>query len=158
MICKKKLALLALIPVLIAGTYYLWTTKKASQHTSPTLTTLAPTITAKILKKHIEAKKDNIALINVLDKKYHADCHIKGSINIPLDKLKAQTSSWKKDRYIVVYCATAQCSASQSSADILIKLGFTNVHKYKGGTKEWKSLGTKNGFICVGPCQESYLK
>ncbi len=80
-------------------------------------------------------------VINVLNKELYDQCHIDGSINIPLAELSAQAQGWNKDVAIVVYCSSAECSASTRAALILINMGFTHVEVYPGGTKEWRELG-----------------
>lgn len=64
--------------------------------------------------------------------------HIKGSINIPVDKLSASLPKVKaKDKPIITCCASGGRSASAKS--ILKANGFTNV--YNGGA--WQSLNRK---------------
>ena len=64
--------------------------------------------------------------------------HIKGSKNIPLDRLSSQFSKFKKDQVIITCCASGMRSASAKG--ILKNAGFTNVHN--GGS--WTSLKKYN--------------
>lgn len=64
--------------------------------------------------------------------------HIKGSINIPVDKLGANLNKLKsKNKTVITCCASGMRSASAKS--ILKSNGFTNV--YNGGA--WQSLKQK---------------
>ncbi len=60
--------------------------------------------------------------------------HLKGSKNIPLDKLMSQVSKIKKDQVIITCCASGMRSASAKG--MLKNAGFSNVHN--GGS--WSSL------------------
>ena len=93
-------------------------------------------------------------LINVLAENVYKDCHIVRSINIPLDGLEEKVKDWDRGQKIVVYCARDTCSASKNAYHALKKLGFTDVHPYEGGTKEWKA----KGLSVEGPCALDYLK
>jgi rhodanese-related sulfurtransferase len=64
--------------------------------------------------------------------------HIKGSTNIPLDKLSANLHKLKaKDKAIITCCASGARSAAAKS--ILKSKGYPNV--YNGGA--WQSLNRK---------------
>ncbi len=110
------------------------------------------TISAQELQKKIQEEPE-IILINVLEKKYHQDCHISGSINIPLDLIIEKTASWSKDKELIVYCASLSCPKSQEAYHILKDLGFEHVFNYQGGIKEW----FQKGFEITGPCKSEYL-
>ena len=110
-------------------------------------------ITFAQLKAHLDDGKD-FAIINVLSKEHYADCHIPGSQCLPLQDLKVACTSWDKDKYIAVYCASYLCGASKEAAKMLTELGFKNVWAYEGGTKEWK----EKGMPCEGACEMDYLK
>lgn len=94
-----------------------------------------------------------LLVINALSKKYYDDCHIKGSINVPLDKLEEYSKKLDKKTPIVVYCASYSCPISEKAWRILNTLGFTSVWAYEGGIAEW----CQKGFPCAGSCQEEYL-
>ncbi len=63
--------------------------------------------------------------------------HIRGSVNIPLDKLQSHLPKIKKDKPIITCCASGIRSASAKS--ILISNGFPEVHNGGG----WMSLKNK---------------
>lgn len=109
-------------------------------------------ITADQLKPELENKKD-IRVVNVLTKNYHDDCHITGSINAPLPHLVELAQSWDRSQTIVIYCALAECDASEKGCTLLKCMGFTNILEYKGGIKEWYQLH----YPTTGPAESEYL-
>ena len=76
-------------------------------------------------------------LINVLQHASYNDCHIKGSINVPLGHLAEYAQELDKTTEIVVYCAHYQCHASRNAWYLLHSLGFTHLYDYRGGMREW---------------------
>lgn len=95
------------------------------------------------------------ALVNLLDKQLFDDCHIKGSVNVELEKLPEYAqSNWDKDTTeVVVYCSNYMCTSSDLAYKKLVDLGYKHVWVYKGGTAEAHHLGLP----CVGECKEGYL-
>lgn len=75
---------------------------------------------------------DGATLIDVRSQGEFASGNVKGSINIPLDKLSGQLAKLKKDVPIVVFCASGMRSAQAKS--ILKRNGFTNVTNGGGWT------------------------
>lgn len=98
------------------------------------------TISAEELKNQMETDA-NLVVINVLPEKYYTDCHIIGSLNMPLAELDDKIGGIEKDAPIVVYCAHAKCDASSKAAHRLAQIGYTNVKMYEGGMKEWVAEG-----------------
>lgn len=110
------------------------------------------TISAQQLQEK-KSQNPELIIINVLAEKYYQDCHIPGSINIPYDKLVEQVSSWNKDKEIVLYCASSTCPKSKQAYELLKDFGFSKLHEYPGGMKEW----LQKGLPVEGPCSENYL-
>lgn len=104
----------------------------------------------------MQGKKVPFALVNVLDKQYFDDCHIKGAINVTMEELETYAhKNWDKETTeVVVHCANYMCTASAESARMLQNLGFKKVYAYEGGTAEWK----QHGYPIAGPSTASYLK
>lgn len=73
-------------------------------------------------------------IVDVRTKGEYDGGHVKGSINIPLDKLKNQLTRLKKDKPVITCCASGMRSGSAKG--ILKSNGFTEVHN--GGS--WSSL------------------
>ena len=64
--------------------------------------------------------------------------HIKGSVNIPLQRLTAASvASLKKDKPVITCCASGMRSAS--AKNILVSAGFQHVHNGGG----WYGLQSK---------------
>ncbi len=94
-----------------------------------------------------------VMLINVLPKDMYDDCHIKGSVNVPLDNLESFAKSLDKDQPIVLYCSSYSCTASAKGWRMLNALGFKNLWAYEGGMNEWFHAD----FPSVGNCTAPYL-
>lgn len=93
------------------------------------------------LKTMNETEHDDFVLINVLPREKFNKQHIRTSVNIPVDDddfvETVEKLVGKKDRKIVVYCASFDCDASPEAAKKLEDAGFTQVYDYEGGTKDW---------------------
>lgn len=63
--------------------------------------------------------------------------HVKGSVNIPLDRVAISFEKFKNKQNIIVFCRSGNRSSQAKS--ILEKNGFTNVTN--GGT--WQSVNEK---------------
>lgn len=85
-------------------------------------------------KKISEAIKNGAILVDVRSQGEFSSGSVKGSINIPLDKLSVQLSKLKKDRTIIVFCASGMRSASAKS--ILDQNNYTDV--INGGS--WRKV------------------
>lgn len=100
--------------------------------------------------------KQNLVVINVLDQKSYDNCHIKGSVNVPVKLLPEYVKRLPIDTLIVLYCASYDCNASyfawQSLQDALGSL--PNVYVYEGGIAEWH----QKGYPTEGSCADHYLK
>lgn len=100
-----------------------------------------------------EQKHSGLVVVNVLDKEFYDDCHIKGSINMPLDDVEKKMNRIDKNAEIVLYCSNYQCSTSEYIAQKLRANGFENVSVYEGGTAEWYQAGLP----VEGPHVQAYL-
>ncbi|MCK5632213.1 rhodanese-like domain-containing protein [bacterium] len=106
-------------------------------------------------KKQIVKKQAGLVVINVLDKALYDDCHIKGSIQIDLEKVSGYAlKNIDKKAEIVLYCSNYMCSSSGFARKKLVDLGFENVYVYEGGTAQWYQLE----YPIEGPAKSSYLK
>lgn len=96
----------------------------------------------KISKEELQQKlkQGRAQVVNVLEPKWYSLGSIPGSIKIPVSQIKKRAGELDKNREVITYCASAQCSASREGAEKLAALGF-NVQAYEGGIKEWKEAG-----------------
>lgn len=111
-------------------------------------------------------KREQIVVINVLDKPLYDDCHIKGSINVPFDYFSdlQALEQYLAQQYphvrltretpVVVYCTNHMCTASGDAAKMLKEWGFGKVWAYEAGMAEWY----QKGLPIEGSCEASYLK
>lgn len=102
-----------------------------------------------------ETKTSSLKVINVLDKEFFDDCHIPGSIQIPMmDVLKtAEKEKWPQSTKIVVYCSNYACTASTTVCRQLMKEGFTDVWDYEAGIAGWY----QEKLPVEGPAKAGYL-
>lgn len=102
------------------------------------------TITAKELHD-LRTEHEDLVLVNVLSEDSFETEHIPGSTNIPETRDDFVTAvrdlAGSKDRPVVVYCASKDCTASPSAAKKLHDAGFTDVMDFEGGLAEWKLAG-----------------
>lgn len=111
-------------------------------------------IDAELLQKKMTESASDLVVINVLSEEYYNDCHIKGSINIPLFNLKDKAQALDKNKKIIVYCTNKMCTASSAAFKILKELGFEHVFAYEGGMADWH----KRNFPTKGACSLPYLE
>ena len=83
-----------------------------------------------------ELKKSGALIIDVRNPEEFKSGHIKGSKNIPLQELKGQIKSLKKDQIIITCCLSGM--RSRNAKSILKNEGF---EVYNGGG--WTSLKNK---------------
>lgn len=93
--------------------------------------------------------KANFTIIDTRYEKHFNDCHILGAINIPADKVNAQTLAQvaeSVDSKLVFYCADTNCPASRIGAAKAIGAGYKYVYEFSGGIKEWEEH--KHPVVC----------
>ena len=90
-------------------------------------------------------QKKDFLFLNVLDAATFEAGHLPGSRNVPLGssdfERQVERQAGRKDRPVVVYCASMTCDASTKAARRLEEAGFTVVHDFKGGMKTWQEAG-----------------
>lgn len=99
------------------------------------------------------ADKNKLLVLNILEPELYQDCHIAGSINVPLEELETYVRDLDLNRELVVYCSNYLCTASAYAAELLQKLGFKQVYAYEAGMAEWR----QRGLPTAGPAQQRYL-
>lgn len=81
------------------------------------------------------------ALIYVLDPQTFANGHIPGSINIQRGSEDSIEQRFSKNKEIIVYSFSPECSASSQMRRELLSRGFRNVRNYGSGITYWKQSG-----------------
>lgn len=77
-------------------------------------------------------KSGNCFLLDVRTEMEYNTIRIKGSVNIPLDRLQMELPQMvtNKNEYIIIYCATG--ARVRRAAQILWNLGYNNLHIWEG--------------------------
>jgi len=83
-----------------------------------------------------------LMLVDVLPHEHFAHIHIPGSINVPLEDLRALAPLlFGKGDQLIIYCTSIDCTASPTAVKILQQLGFTDVLDFAGGLAAWVQAG-----------------
>lgn len=99
------------------------------------------------------SNKSDLLVINVLDKELYDDCHIPGSVQVPMMDVQKHVASLPKTTKIVVYCSNHACTASPYVVKKLKKDGFENVWDYDAGMAGWYQAH----YPVEGPAKAAYL-
>lgn len=84
---------------------------------------------------------DNIVLLDVRTKEEHELGHIEGSVNIPVDDIRARMNELPKDKKLIVYCGVAL--RGYIACRILSQSGFDDVSNLSGGYKTYEHTTCK---------------
>jgi rhodanese-related sulfurtransferase len=83
-------------------------------------------------------QKKGVMLIDTRTAKEYNAGHIPGAVHIPLADIGAKAKRIRKDKEIVVYCASG--NRSIWAIKRLMGMGYTNLWNLKGGYNAWKRL------------------
>ena len=85
-----------------------------------------------------KASQENaeILIVDVRTPQEYAEGHIAGSVNLPLDQLKAVASEQLPDKGQVIYVVCRSGNRSSQAQDILESIGYTNVRDI-GSVFDW---------------------
>ena len=81
---------------------------------------------------------DNVDVVDVRDEREWAGGHIPNARLVPLEKLRADPASLKRDSIIFI-CAKGV--RSLTAAKIAERLGFSKLYNVDGGTAGWVKAG-----------------
>jgi len=105
-------------------------------------------ITPEELKVKIEIGETFILLDVRSESKYNAG-HIPSAISMPFNEIPYRYIELSPKQEIIVYCQNS--GLSQTAAEMLVKLGFTNVKNLTGGISDWEyGLETAMGSTVSG--------
>ncbi|HKQ76674.1 MAG TPA: rhodanese-like domain-containing protein [Blastocatellia bacterium] len=108
--------------------------------TAQTAESKVPRVSVDELKKLMAEQK--VVVVDVRGADAYNSAHIKGSINLPLDKINAgEFTALPRDKRIITYCS---CGAEHSSAVASValeKAGFKDGATLLGGTHAWEQSG-----------------
>ena len=112
----------------------------AQQPAAQTDESRVPRITVDELKKLMA--DGQVVVLDVRGADAYNVEHIKGSINLPLDKISAGEYKYlPHDKRLVAYCSCGTEHTSAAASVLLEKAGFKNVAALLGGTNAWKQSG-----------------
>jgi rhodanese-related sulfurtransferase len=101
-----------------------------------------PRITIEELKKLMDEQK--VVVVDVRSADAYNNGHIKGAINLPLDKIQAgKYDALPRDKRIITYCSCGAENSSAAATLLLEKAGFNNGATLLGGTYAWEQSGGK---------------
>ncbi len=95
-------------------------------------------VDAATVKKMIET--EDVLVVFPLSPIEFNDLHIKGSVNIPMERLSAELPM-DKTRKLVFYCLGVKCVASWRAAEKAVELGYKKVYAFREGLPAWVAAG-----------------
>jgi protein-disulfide isomerase len=96
------------------------------------------TISLEELKEMLD-REQSFNLVMTLGEGAFRRGHIPGSINI--SSLEQAEGLISPEDEIVVYCHDENCPASKAAYQMLVNHGFSKVHRFAGGIREWQEAG-----------------
>ena len=99
-------------------------------------------IDAKTLRNWQIEQRDFV-LVDTLPPAAYDKGHLPGAIHIMSDNILEFAPSLlpTRDQVVVVYCASVKCKRAGRSAARLESLGYSRVHHFVGGKREWIAAG-----------------
>ncbi len=114
-------------------------------------------INSEQLKKLVDAKKDNVLVIDARNPEEYQEVHIPRAINLPDKDFDANKHLLPQDKKatIVFYCNGIKCGKSKRAAKKAVALGYKDIVVYKEGMPVWEEL---NYPIYAGPDYEKKME
>ncbi|THV40775.1 rhodanese-like domain-containing protein [Glycomyces buryatensis] len=96
-----------------------------------------------ISRDELAGALDKVTLVDALGAEYHAKRHLPGAVPLAPGEVDARAAEVlpDKDARIVTYCSNEACPNSGQVAERLIRLGYSDVRKYKEGIEDWADAG-----------------
>lgn len=98
---------------------------------------LEPVSRAELL---VRMKKGDVQVLDVRPEDEFALGHVRGAINMPLDKLKKRLTKLDRTKEVVAYCRGPYCVLSFEAVAELRSRGF-KVRRLQDGLPEWQAAG-----------------
>ena len=91
----------------------------------------------------VEIQAGAVTIVETLRAEHFEQGHLPGAIHIHFEDVTetAPVVLPDRDAPIVTYCSNTACSNSESAANQLSALGYTNVRKYAEGKQDWQQAG-----------------
>lgn len=102
---------------------------------------MVKTISREELRAAIE--QGAVTVVETLRTEHFAQGHLPGAIHIHFEAIAERAPELlpDKDAAIVTYCSNTACRNSESAANQLVAMGYTNVRKYAEGKDDWRQAG-----------------
>ena len=91
-----------------------------------------------------EAHAKGIPFVDVRSARHYNKRHIPGAYHLHIKSDLTEENMdklFKKDDPIVIYCNGPHCSLSSRASRQAVKWGFTNIHYYREGMRNWRKAG-----------------
>ena len=84
-----------------------------------------------------------VVVLDTLPASYYDRMHLPGALNLVESDVAELAATLVPDPStpVVTYCSNAACGNSQAVANLLEKLGYTDVRKYRDGIQDWVEAG-----------------
>jgi rhodanese-related sulfurtransferase len=114
-------------------------------------------INSEQLKKMVDAKSDDVLVIDARNPEEYQEVHIPRAINLPEKKFDESTNLLPENKKatLVFYCNGVKCGKSKRAAKKAAELGYTNILVYKDGMPVWEEM---NYPIYAGPDYEKKIE
>ncbi len=98
---------------------------------------LEPVLAQELLAR---AKKGLVTVLDVRPREEYEACHLRGAVNIPIDRLESELARLPRKREVVAYCRGPYCLMSFEAVAALRQRGW-KARRLEGGFPEWKAAG-----------------
>lgn len=102
---------------------------------------MAATISREQLQQAIDT--GDVTVVETLRDEHFQQGHLPGAIHIHFESVAELAGDLLPDKEasIVTYCSDTACRNSESAANQLTAMGYTNVRKYAEGKRDWEEAG-----------------
>jgi len=98
---------------------------------------LEPVLAEELLAR---AKKGLVTVLDVRPREEYEAGHLRGAVNIPIDRLESELARLPRKREVVAYCRGPYCLMSFEAVAALRQRGW-KARRLEGGFPEWKAAG-----------------
>jgi rhodanese-related sulfurtransferase len=124
---------------------------QAAENDRPTI------ISAEELKAIIDTAGQPFVIIDARNPEEYQEVHIKGAINVPVNKCQDFKHLLPKDKSVrlIFYCNGVKCGKSKRAAKKATEEGYTNMNVFAAGMPVWEEKGYP---IYAGPDYEKHIE
>ena len=92
------------------------------------------------VKRLLDAKADDIVVLDVRSREGYREGHLPGAIHIPFEELPARLKELPKNKDIISYCWDVTCILCTKAAYVLASKGY-RAKEMLGGIDSWQKAG-----------------